>query len=101
MYTFIGGVAVVLFWRGVWLIADEFSFMTGPVSLLISVAILLLTGLFVSFFIGDQIIIGGLKQEKKLSEKTEAEVEEEAEILKRLEAKLLEIEKKISENHKE
>ena len=41
-----------------------FSFMTGPVSLLLSVVILLITGLFVSFFIGDDIIIAGIKREK-------------------------------------
>ena len=38
---------------------------------------MLLIGLFVSFFIGDTILISGLKQEKKLTEKTEKEVAEE------------------------
>src|SRR3989338_1420533 len=55
-YTFIGGVGIVLFWRGVWLVADDFEFMTGYVSILISTVILLLTGLFVSFFIGDELV---------------------------------------------
>ncbi|MDO8481512.1 MAG: hypothetical protein Q7S75_00305 [bacterium] len=80
-YAIIGAVGVVLFWRGVWHTADLFAFMTGPVSTLIGVCILLLTGLFVSFFIGDNIIIAGLKREKKLAEKTELEIETEKEEL--------------------
>lgn len=76
LYTLIGGIAVVLFWRGVWLTADLYPFLTGPVSLVISIVILLVIGLFVSFFIGDQIIISGMKQEKKITEKTELEIRE-------------------------
>lgn len=76
-YAFIGGVAIVLFWRGVEHTANLFSFMTGPVSLIISIIILLATGLFVSFFVGEDIILTGLKHEKKLAEKTEAEIETE------------------------
>lgn len=76
LYTLIGGFAVVLFWRGVWMTADQFAFLTGPVSIVISVVILLVTGLFVSFFIGEQIIISGLRGEKKLFEKTKDEVEQ-------------------------
>ncbi|MEK7129149.1 MAG: hypothetical protein AAB471_01755 [Patescibacteria group bacterium] len=80
-YAIIAGVSIVLFWRGVWHTADMFSFMTGPVSLLLSVVILLITGLFVSFFIGDDIIIAGIKREKKLAERTESEIETEKEEL--------------------
>ncbi len=76
IYTLIGGIAIVLFWRGVWLTADLYPFLTGPVSLVISIVILLVIGLFVSFFIGDQIIISGMKQEKKITEKTELEIRE-------------------------
>ncbi|MEK7558654.1 MAG: hypothetical protein AAB507_02395 [Patescibacteria group bacterium] len=81
VYAFISGVGIVLFWRGVWHTADIFPFMTGPVSLLISLAILLLAGLFVSFFVGDNIIIAGIRREKKIIEKTEAEIETEKEEL--------------------
>src|SRR3989338_7814156 len=63
LYTFIGGVAIVLFWRGVWITADEFPILTGPVSILIGFLVLLLTGFFVSFFVGDVIILSG--QQKK------------------------------------
>ena len=79
--TFIGGTAIVLFWRGVWLTADNFPFLTGPVSILISVGVLLFTGLFVSFFITDRIILSGLKHEKRVDEKTLEEIKKEESML--------------------
>lgn len=97
IYTLIGGVAIVLFWRGVWLIADELPFMTGFVSLIISVAVLLLSGLFVSFFIGEEIIISGLKKERKLFEKTESEIKTEADILNQIKIKIEKIEEDLQE----
>lgn len=81
VYAFIAGVGIILFWRGVWHTADQFAFMTGPVSTIIGVAILLFAGVFVSFFIGDSIIIAGIKREKKLAEKVEGEIETEKEEL--------------------
>ncbi len=92
IYTLIGGVAIVLFWRGVWLIADSIPFLTGGVSFVLSVIILLSTGLFVSFFIGEEIIISGLKKERKFFEKAESEIATEADILKEIKAKLEKIE---------
>ncbi|MEK7132625.1 MAG: hypothetical protein AAB830_01095 [Patescibacteria group bacterium] len=80
-YAVISSVGVVLIWRGIWHTADLFPFMTGPVSMIIGLIMLLLTGLFVSFFIGDAILIAGLKREKKLAEKTEQEIETEKEEL--------------------
>ena len=97
IYSFIGGVAIVLFWRGVWMIADQYSFMTGLVSVLISVAVLLLTGLFASFFVGDRIILSGLKSEKKLTEKTEAEVKSELATLAEVQGDLKEIKETLAE----
>lgn len=76
LYTLIGGIAVVLFWRGVWLVADQLH-ISGIVSLVVSIVVLLVTGLFVSYFIGDNIIISGLRKEKKLIEKTESEIRAE------------------------
>ncbi|PIU99529.1 MAG: hypothetical protein COS58_01900 [Candidatus Tagabacteria bacterium CG03_land_8_20_14_0_80_41_22] len=29
IYAFVGGTAIVLFWRGVWMVADTVSFLTG------------------------------------------------------------------------
>ena len=79
LYALVAGVGVVLFWRGVW---DLAGLIIGPwVSLLLSVVIMLITGTFVSFFIGDQIIISGMKAEKRVDEKTEEEIrKEESEI---------------------
>ena len=92
IYSLVGGVGVVLFWRGVWHTADQFPFLTGPVSILISLSILLLTGLFVSFFIGDNIILSGIKKEKKFIEKADAAVKEEKESLAEIKDELHKIE---------
>jgi hypothetical protein len=46
----------------------------GPLSILVGTVLLLVVGLFVSSFIGNEIIISGLKKEKKIVEKTEEEI---------------------------
>lgn len=97
LYTFIGGFGIVLFWRGVWHTADLFPWLTGPVSIFVSVVILLATGLFVSYFVGDMIIISGLHKEKKLAEKTESEIEKGEESISRLEDKIDDLVDKIEE----
>src|SRR3989344_3929752 len=74
VYAFVGGLAVVLFWRGIWDIADLIK-LSPFISLAVSVIVMLLSGTFVSFFIGEQIILSGLRKEKRLDEKTEKEVE--------------------------
>lgn len=84
-YSLIGGVALVLFWRAVWETADIvmrsheiFAWIFyPPVQLVLSTAALLLTGLMVSVFIGDRIILSGLRHEKKMEEQTEELVEME------------------------
>ncbi|OGZ98630.1 MAG: hypothetical protein A3C07_00030 [Candidatus Sungbacteria bacterium RIFCSPHIGHO2_02_FULL_47_11] len=97
VYAFIAGVGIILFWRGVWHTADLFAFMTGPVSTIIGVVILLMVGMFVSFFIGDSIIIAGIKREKKLAEKTESEIETEKEELDDVRGMVREVEKEVEE----
>jgi hypothetical protein len=85
IYTIIGGIAIVLFWRGVWHTADILQSKGGiwgfifyePTSLLLVTAVLLATGLFVSYFIGDAILLSGVKSQKKLAEKTGKELREE------------------------
>lgn len=85
IYTFIGGTGVVLFWRGVWHMADVLE-RTGGIlkvlfsplgSTLLGVLILLTTGLFVSVFIGESIILSGIRKEKKVIDKTIADVDTE------------------------
>ena len=106
LYSFIAGFAVVLFWRGVWDLMDMIDFMTPVVSLAISVVILLVTGTFVSFFIGDQIIISGIKSEKRTDEKTEAEIKVEEVKLSHVDKELEELKKEVEDlaeelhNHK-
>ena len=85
IYALIGGVATVLFWRGVWHTADALAERDGwigwlfyePVSLVLSLIVLLVTGLFVSFFINDVMLMTGLKQEKRIATETKKEVEAE------------------------
>lgn len=79
LYAFVAGVAIVLFWRGVWMFADELWFMTPLVSIAVSVVVMLLSGTFVWFFVGDQILVSGLREEKRIDEKTEEEVLHEEE----------------------
>ncbi|MBY0376524.1 hypothetical protein K2P96_00940, partial [Patescibacteria group bacterium] len=66
IYAFIGGVGIVLFWRGVWHLADDAS-LESSTSLILGGVILIITGVFVSEFIGKQLIIAGLIGEKKLA----------------------------------
>lgn len=83
-YALIGGVAIVLFWRAVWELADLAPYIHPGWWLAGSVVIMLLTGTFVSFFIGENIIISGLKASKRIDEKTEDELREEDEHIKHL-----------------
>jgi len=94
IYAFIGGAGIIIFWRGVWVTVDfvmEYFFMSGdsiskisssdllwwdgPLSIFMGTTLLLIVGLFVTSFIGNEIILSGLKKEKKLAEKTEGEIE--------------------------
>jgi VIT1/CCC1 family predicted Fe2+/Mn2+ transporter len=71
--------------------ADMFPVLTGPVSIIVSVAVLLVTGLFVSVIIGDKIILSGVANEKKIVEKTESEIVEELVTIRQLKRELDEI----------
>ncbi|HEU5114596.1 MAG TPA: hypothetical protein VFT82_02410 [Candidatus Paceibacterota bacterium] len=85
IYSIIGGTFVVLFWRAVWHTADLLMAQGGwlqwffyePTQLVVTIIGLLMTGLMVSVFIGDRIILSGLHHEKKLEEATEELVKEE------------------------
>lgn len=98
IYSFFGGSGVILFWRGIWHSADYLEANTrfGAIvfssvgSMIVGMVTLLMTGLFVSVFIGDSIIMSGIKGDKKLIEKTEDEIEgeisREEKLLKHIEA---------------
>lgn len=100
IYALIGGIGIVLFWRGVWLTADKFEFMTGPVSMLAGIAILMLIGLWVSVFVGDSIIISGLKNEHKTFEKARLEIEKESRNIEDIETEVRKIRKRLIRNKK-
>lgn len=103
IYTFIGGAGVVLFWRGVWHMADVFEQHTGLGSVLFSpfgstvigVTILLSTGLFVSVFIGDSIIMSGIKHDKKIIEKTIEDVDSEKDDIEKVLAAITDMKKEL------
>lgn len=94
LYAFLGGIGVVLFWRGVWHTADDVN-LGSVISLVIGTVILLMTGIFVSAFVGSRLIISGLIGEKRLSEQVEEEIETEETKLKNLQSTLNRIEKKL------
>jgi hypothetical protein len=113
LYALIVGIGIVLFWRGVWHSADNIhtainffssnSSMTllfapwwdGPLSFLIGGTILYITGAFTSSFIGNELILSGLRGEKKLNQKTEADVKEEASEINDVKKELVLISKKL------
>jgi len=100
VYAFIGGIGVVLFWRGVWHTADDMN--VGSIaSLIIGSIMLLLTGIFVSAFVGSRLIISGLIGERKMEEKEEEELQTEEMQLRNLQNTLNRVEKKISELEEE
>ena len=105
LYTCIGGVAIVLFWRGVWHTADILQqqggvlgwFFYEPVNLVFTVVVLLMSGLFVSYFIGDTILISGLKKQKKQTEKTDKELRDEEVELSSIRTNIKEMKKEVDE----
>lgn len=102
-YAFIGGTLIVLYWRGIWHTADmieasgsEWSFIfSAPLQILLTAGLLMLTGLAVSIFIGDSIIISGIKHEKKVFEKAQAEIKIEGKEISSVEQRLKTLEDKI------
>ena len=102
LYAFVGGIGVVLFWKGVWEAAEHYPALYGWPSAVLGLLLILPTGLFVSFFIGDNIILSGYKHQKKLVEKTEEEISKDIDInqaikaqLDRMEREMLEIKSKL------
>ncbi len=121
-YAFVGAVGIVVFWRGVWHTADfimetlvknsashnltidlgQLPWWDGPLSVIVGSILLLISGLFVSNFIGNEILISGLKGEKRLAEKTKTEIEADVAVsrqlrdeIKKISNRLDKIEKKI------
>ncbi len=101
LYAIVTSFGIILVWRGIWHTADLFAFMSGPLSFFLGTLILLMTGVFVSSFISNKVILTGLRGEKKLTEMTGKEVDElvtnEHREMKSIEKTLAHIEEEISE----
>ncbi len=72
-YAMLAGIGAVLFFRGIWHFADEVG-LNSFFSLAISLVIMLITGSFVSHFVTNEVILSGLRKEKKVIDKTESEI---------------------------
>lgn len=72
-HAFLAGVGVILFWRGVWEIADIYR-LDPILSIVIGVFILGAIGLFIQTFVGNAIIIKTVKKEINLEKKEVEEV---------------------------
>ena len=97
VYSFIGAVATVSIWRGVWGVLDSLN-LSIWVSLIGGIILAMLTGLFVSFFIGDNIVISGLQHEKRVDEKTKEEIIKEEGELDELKKDIKEIKELLLKN---
>ena len=105
LYALIGGMVTILFWRGIWHTADILMakggfwgwFFYEPITLIWSGLILLFTGLFVSNLIGERIVISGQKTEKKVTDITETEVDEEQTEIKNMRSRIAQISKDVEE----
>lgn len=119
LYALIVGIGIVLFWRGVWhttdlihtylnlfqnnLTIDSFNspWWDGLLSLIVGIVVLRLTGAFTSSFIGNELILSGLRSEKRLTEKTETEIKTEEQFILDIKQELKDMTDKIEELEKE
>lgn len=70
-------------------------FFYPPAQIVISILGLMLIGLMVSIFIGDHIILSGIRHEKKVEEATKTLVKEEEITLKHIKDEIVELRKEI------
>ena len=96
VYGFVAGVGIVSFWRGVWETSDLLN-IPALASLVFGFLLLLAIGVLVTEFLGNRIIISGLRGEKKIEEKTLQEIEDEEMFLSSLKNKIDRIEMMVEE----
>lgn len=96
IYALIASTAIIVFWHGIEELTDYVG-ISFVAEIGISVFVLLLIGAFISFFLGGNIIMSGLKGEKKLEEKTLEETQQEEKILESINQKLDRIEEEVGE----
>jgi len=113
LYALIVGVGIVLFWRGVWHSVDQMHdvigylaqshslslkdsyWWDGPVSFVVGTLMLYMTGAFTSSFIGNELILAGLRGERKLTEKADEELKNEVAVISDIKEELVIISKKL------
>ncbi len=125
LYATIVGIGIVLFWRGVWHSVDTFHlyinhyystgstslldhpWWDGPASFLAGCLVLYVTRAFVSSFIGNELILSGLRAEKRLAKATEDDVKTEVSTISDIKhtvsaisRKLEELEVQVKDHHK-
>jgi hypothetical protein len=120
LYAFIVGLGVVFFWRGAWISIDMIhtqiisyasphnllipAWWDGPLSLLIGIIILDITGAFVPNFIGNELILSGLRSEETANRKIKKLEISEIEVISDVKEELSDLSKKLEkvelENYK-
>lgn len=94
LHAFLGGVGVVLFWRGVWEIADRMRI--DPIISIVAGCLLLGSiGLFLHTFVGNAIIIKNVERDKQMTKKAEHEIAVVEKDIKREEVTLGQLSAKI------
>ena len=73
VHAFLGGVGVVLFWRGTWELVDQMR-IDPVVSIIIGSLLLGSIGLFIHTFVGNAIIIKNVEKDKQMTKKAEHEI---------------------------
>jgi hypothetical protein len=73
----------------------------GLLSLIVGIFVLHYTGAFTSSFIGNELILSGLRNEKRLSQKTESEVKDEEQFIIDIKQELNTMTDKIQQLEKE
>ncbi len=110
LYALLAGIGIVLFWRGVWHSVDLFHiylnnsldlnahpWWDGPLSFLVGCFILYITRAFVSSFIGNELILSGLRTEERMAKQTESEVKTEMTSISDIKNEINTIAKKLDE----
>lgn len=115
LYAAIAGIGIVLFWRGVWHSVDtihlyithysstgsvsliDHPWWDGPLSFVVGCLILYTTRAFVSSFIGNELILSGLRAEKRMTKETEDDVKTEVSTITDIKHTLLAISHKLEE----
>jgi len=100
VYALVGFLGVVLVWRGIWHIADDFN-LNPWLSVILGVVILLSSGLLVALAIGDEVIITAFRGRRKITEIKLEETLTLAEKVEEIKKSLEKIEKSLSHVEKE